>query len=460
MKTNILTVMKNAFGGSYNTVTNRNGWLPFVSEPFSGAWQRNIEARTEDMLGYPAVFACITLIANDISKLNLNLVKLDEHGIWVPTSSPAYDPVLRNPNRYQNSIQFFQSWVLSLLINGNTYVLKVRDNRNVVVGLYVLDPLRVFPLIASDGSIWYEVPADELTNVAEPLRIPASEIIHDRVNPFYHQLVGVSPLYAAALSVVQGREIQKNSATFFQNNARPGGILYAPGSVSDEMVREIREHWETNYTGNNAGKVAVLADGLEYKAFDVHNAQNSQVIDQLKWSSEVVCAVFHVPPYKIGVGQAPTSGNVQSENVRYFSEALQIIIETIQRLIADGLGMANNLSVRFDTGGLLKMDNKTLMETQEIGVGGGFLAPNEARRNLNLAPVKGGESPLAQQQNFSLEALSKRDAKDDPFATNSSTNNNSNQNTNDEDDEIDEEVVERFSTELRIKTAERFIYAK
>lgn len=460
MKNNILTVMKNAFGGSYNTVTNRNGWLPFVSEPFSGAWQRNIEARTEDMLGYPAVFACITLIANDISKLNLNLVKLDEHGIWVPTSSPAYDPVLRNPNRYQNSIQFFQSWVLSLLINGNTYVLKVRDNRNVVVGLYVLDPLRVFPLIASDGSIWYEVPADELTNVAEPLRIPASEIIHDRMNPFYHQLVGVSPLYAAALSVVQGREIQKNSANFFSNHARPGGILTAPGAVSDETVEQLRAYWETNYTGNNAGKVAVLADGLTYKSFDVQSAQNSQVIDQLKWSSEVVCAVFHVPPYKIGVGNPPTSGNVQSENVRYFSEALQIRIETIQRLITDGLNMSNNMAVRFDTGGLLKMDTKTLIETEEIAVGAGIKKLDEARKSINLPPMEGGDTAYLQQQNFSVAALARRDAKDDPFATNSSTNNNSNQNTNDEDEEIDEEVVERFSTELRIKTAERFIYAK
>jgi hypothetical protein len=32
-----------------------------------------------------------------------------------------------------------------------------------------------------------------------------------------------------------------------------------------------------------------------------------------------------------------------------------------------------------------------------------------------LKPVKGGKSPYLQQQNYSLEALAKRDAQDDPF---------------------------------------------
>jgi hypothetical protein len=45
------------------------------------------------------------------------------------------------------------------------------------------------------------------------------------------------------------------------------------------------------------------------------------------------------------------------------------------------------------------------------------LSPNEGRQKLNLPPVKGGDNPFLQQQNYSLEALAKRDAKDDPFAT-------------------------------------------
>jgi phage portal protein BeeE len=39
------------------------------------------------------------------------------------------------------------------------------------------------------------------------------------------------------------------------------------------------------------------------------------------------------------------------------------------------------------------------------------MTPNEAARRLNLPPVAGGDAVYRQQQDFSLEALAKRDAK-------------------------------------------------
>jgi phage portal protein BeeE len=83
-------------------VDNRGGWWSIIREPFVGAWQRNIEWRVENLLTYSAVFACVTLIANDISKLRLRLVRQDADGIWQETESAAFSPVLRRPNRYQN----------------------------------------------------------------------------------------------------------------------------------------------------------------------------------------------------------------------------------------------------------------------------------------------------------------------------------------------------------------------
>ncbi|MNF05849.1 hypothetical protein D3C80_2056750 [compost metagenome] len=47
----------------------------------------------------------------------------------------------------------------------------------------------------------------------------------------------------------------------------------------------------------------------------------------------------------------------------------------------------------------------------------GIMSPNEQRKKLDLKPVAGGNSPMLQQQNYSLEALAKRDAQADPFGT-------------------------------------------
>ncbi|WP_323008938.1 hypothetical protein [Paracoccus sp. (in: a-proteobacteria)] len=46
----------------------------------------------------------------------------------------------------------------------------------------------------------------------------------------------------------------------------------------------------------------------------------------------------------------------------------------------------------------------------------GIFSPNEMRRRFDLGPKKGGDSPMLQEQNYSLEALAKRDARPDPWA--------------------------------------------
>jgi phage portal protein BeeE len=65
------------------------------------------------------------------------------------------------------------------------------------------------------------------------------------------------------------------------------------------------------------------------------------------------------------------------------------------------------------------MDTAAQYEALQKGVAGGFLAPNEARRKLDLPKLTGGDTVYLQQQQFSLEALAKRDAREDPFASKS-----------------------------------------
>ncbi len=62
---------------------------------------------------------------------------------------------------------------------GNAYVLKYRDNRNVVRHLRVLDPSKVKPLLSDSGDVFYELSVDHLVQVHADVVVPASEIIHD-----------------------------------------------------------------------------------------------------------------------------------------------------------------------------------------------------------------------------------------------------------------------------------------
>lgn len=396
-----------------NSVPENRGWYSIIRESFAGAWQQNVTVNRDEVLAFHAVFSCMTLIASDIAKLRVKLVAKDDNGIWSETENPAYSPVLRKPNHFQNRIQFWENWVLSKLSRGNTYVLKQRDNRGVVKHLYVLDPARARPMVADDGAIYYELSCDNLAGLPDTnLLVPASEIIHDRFNCLFHPLVGVSPIFACGLAATQGLRIQNNSANFFGNASKPGGLLIAPGKIDQDDAKRLKEYWEAGFTGENAGKIAVLGDGMQYQGLTV-DPVDAQLVEQLKWTAEVVCSTFHVPPYKIGVGQMPTYDNIQSLNVEYYSQCLQILIEAAELSLDEGLNTGEKLGTEFDLDGLLRMDAVTQMEALEKSAG--ILSPNEMRAKLDKKPVEGGNSPMVQQQNYSLEALAKRDAQDDPF---------------------------------------------
>lgn len=397
------------------------GWLPLIREPFTGAWQANLEWRNPTVLAHYAVYACVTLIANDIGKLRQRLMELDANGIWKETSSSSFSPVLRKPNGYQNHIQFKQWWQTSKLTKGNAYGLKQRDNRGIVTAIYLLDPDRVTVLVADNGDVYYQCNGDDLNEIgSEGVTVPASEIIHDRMNCMFHPLVGVSPLYACALAACQSLKMQNDSSTFFENGARPGGILSAPGAISDETAARLKAHWDANYTGQNAGRVAVVGDDLKFQQMKM-SATDSQLIEQFKLTAEMICTAFHVPPSKVGVTTSPTGTTAAQENQKYYSDCIQVLVEEYEACMDDGLSVPDKYGVELDIDGLLRMDMGALVETLKLAVGGTIMAPNEARKRMNLPPVKGGDSVLSQQQNYSVEALAKRDAQADPFATGATT---------------------------------------
>lgn len=412
--------MFNFFNKKEKQLTNpqpvgRGGWFPWnIMEPFTGAWQRNISWKRKDVISHFAIFSCISLIASDIAKLNINYTKQSRDGIWVDIPMRGFE-VLNKPNPYQNRIQFVENWIISKLSRGNTYVLKTRDNNGKVVRLDVLHPDLVQVLVSDSGEVYYQLSQDNLSGVPTVgVTVPAREIIHDRFNCIYHPLIGLSPIFACGLAAFGGIKMLENSVTHFKNLSRPGGILTAPGAISDETAARLKNHWDENYGGDNAGKTAVLGDDLKYQAISVISPVDSQLVEQLKLSADIVCATFHVPAYKV-VGNAPSYNNIEAQESAYYSQCLQVHIESMELSLDEGLGVPEKTGFEFDIDGLLRMDSKTQVETLAAAVKGGVMPPNDAMRKLNLPPLEGGDTVYLQQQMYSLSALAKRDAQADPF---------------------------------------------
>jgi HK97 family phage portal protein len=391
-------------------------WLPLtVREPFTGAWQLNQSVTTESALSNPSVFGCVSRISQDIAKIAPPaLIEQDDQGFWTPTRNSAYSPVLARPNRYQTPQQFFEQWALSKLLTGNTYVLKDRDERGVVKALYVLDPAKVNALVAPDGSVYYELQADDLAGIATeapPTVVAATEIMHDRWNCLFHPLVGVSPLYAMTGAIAQAKLIQDSGTAFFAKGGRPGGVLIAPTKLDPATTQRIK----ADLANLKAGEVLVAELGMKWEP-SATTAVDAQVIQQLGWTEETVAKCFGMPISILNSSKQPPYANAEASQLQYKAHCLEPHLVSIQNCLDVGLELPSYLGIEFDIALLIWMDTPTRTAAAREAIHAGAMSPNEARAQyFGLGPVEGGDTPYLQQQNFSLAALAERDAAD-PFS--------------------------------------------
>lgn len=287
--------------------------------------------------------------------------------------------------------------------------------------MYILHPGCVKPLVADDGSVYYELQRDTLSNTDDlppeylvdgRLAVPASEMIHDMMPALFHPLVGISPLYACALAATVGSKIGENSASFFANQSMPGGIVEVPGHITTEIGQAIKDAFENNFgtrSGvNNRGRIAVLSDGMKFQALRM-TAEASQLAEQAKLTREDIAMAFHYPMHKLTGQSPPYAGSQEASEMSYYKDCLQEKIEKLEACLDEGLGFdGRKKGIEVEIENLMRMDSKSLFETLDKAKF--VLTPNEQRLMVNKPPVTGGDEVYKQEQDHSIKWLSERDA--------------------------------------------------
>ena len=392
-----------------NVARSAGGWAPIIREPYTGAWQMNDALTPENALANPSVFGVVSRIAQDIAKIAPPLLlELDGDGFWFETTNSAYTPVLRRPNRYQTPQQFYEQWMLSKLVSGNTYVLKERDERGVVKTLVILDPARVKPLVAPDGSVYYELQSNELAGLQQesaPVVVSASDLIHDRWNCLWHPLCGISPLYAIGGAVSQAQAIQSSSTTFFAKGGRPAGMLVAPTKLDPASAERIK----STLANFKTGEIMLTDQGMTYHDIG-GSAVDSELIAQLGWTEEKICEVFGMPISILNSNKQPPYANAEASQLQYKSQCLEPHLASIAATLGEGLELPLYLSLEFDDTLLIWMDTATRTTAAKTAIAAG-MSVNEVRDTYyGLGPVPGGEVPYLQQQYYPISELADRAA--------------------------------------------------
>ena len=180
--------------------------------------------------------------------------------------------------------------------------------------------------------------------------------------------------------------------------------MTAPAGMSDDDAKAVKDYRNTNFQGENAGKVAVIGADMKFTPF-AFKAADSQLVEQMRYSDEQICQPFGIHPFIVGIGTIPAGLKTDDITNTYYQFALQAHIEAMENLLDEGLGITNPQGVELDLQPLLRMDVSKQADVETKLAKGGVKTPNEARLPFNLPPLEGGDTVYMQQQDFPLDQV-------------------------------------------------------
>ena len=181
------------------------------------------------------VYRCINEIANNASRVNINLFRGDQE----VDNHPLLD-LLYNPSPTQSQVEWFQGLYSYLLISGNNYMLSVGGDNTPPTELYNLRPDRVRIKAgqrATPESYQYIIGGQVVENYEVDQATGKSRIKHIKLFNPLDDFYGMSPIMSSSIDIDQHNLANKHNVNLLQNGARPSGaVVFKPKDVAVMMA--------------------------------------------------------------------------------------------------------------------------------------------------------------------------------------------------------------------------------
>ena len=338
-----------------------------------------------------AVYACVELLAGLISTLPIQVK--DRRDNKVATDHPVSHLLNRESSPLETAAVYRHNCQLDTLLTGDSISLIERNRKNEPVGLYHVDARSIS--VERDGSRRkYLVP---LGGGASETFLQA-DVLHSPYSSFKSDHRGRSPIQECAAVVGLTLSGQEYAKTFFENGGNIGSVLEFEGKMTDSQKSEVKEYWARKHIGlANSHKPAVLTEGGKYKSISL-SAEDAQLLETRQFQVVEIARIYGIPPYLIASTEKTTSwgSGMEQQNMSFLTYRLVPTLSRQEQELNRKLFPKGDFYLDFDTGGLLRADQKSRHESYRIGRGGnqepGYLTINEIREREGLSSITGGDT--------------------------------------------------------------------
>ena len=343
-----------------------------------------------------AVYSCVRILAEAIAGLPLHLYTYKEDGGKEKAiGHPLYLLLHDEPNPEMSSFVFRETLMTHLLLWGNAYAQIIRNGKGEVVALYPLMPNRMTVDRDSSGQLFYSYQmnnSDAPTMKTGTVILKPSDVLHIPGLGF-DGLVGYSPIAMAKNAIGLAIATEEYGAKFFANGATPGGLLEYPGTVKDPD--RVRESWNKGFSGSqNAGKVAILEEGMKYTPISIAPEQ-AQFLETRKFQINEIARIFRVPPHMVGDLENSSFSNIEQQSLEFVKYTLDPWVVRWEQSLSRALFTPEEKKkyfFKFNVEGLLRGDYQSRMNGYATARQNGWMSANDIREleNLDRIPAEEG----------------------------------------------------------------------
>jgi len=324
------------------------------------------------------VYACVRILAEAVASLPLHVYERGtdkRKTLTVRYDHPLYRLLHDEPNEEMTSFVFRETLMSHLLLWGNAYAQIVRDGRGFPAALYPLLPNKITVERTGAGKLIYAYQGD-----GETVKYNRDNILHIPGLGF-DGLIGYSPIAMAKNAIGLNLAMEEYGSRFFSNGARPGGVLEHPGFIKD--IQRVKDSWNAAYQGSeNAGKIAVLEEGMKYHAVGIA-PEEAQFLETRKFQLNEIARIFRVPPHMVGDLEKSTFSNIEHQSLEFVKYTLDPWIvrwEMSLRRVLLMPGEKDGVVIKFNLDGLLRGDYETRMKGYATGIQNGIFSVNDVRK--------------------------------------------------------------------------------
>ena len=343
-----------------------------------------------------AVYSCVRILAEAIAGLPLHLYTYKEDGGKEKAiGHPLYLLLHDEPNPEMSSFVFRETLMTHLLLWGNAYAQIIRNGKGEVVALHPLMPNRMTVDRDSSGQLFYSYQmnnSDAPTMKTGTVILKPSDVLHIPGLGF-DGLVGYSPIAMAKNAIGLAIATEEYGAKFFANGATPGGLLEYPGTVKDPD--RVRESWNKGFSGSqNAGKVAILEEGMKYTPISIAPEQ-AQFLETRKFQINEIARIFRVPPHMVGDLEKSSFSNIEQQSLEFVKYTLDPWVVRWEQSLSRALFTPEEKKkyfFKFNVEGLLRGDYQSRMNGYATARQNGWMSANDIREleNLDRIPAEEG----------------------------------------------------------------------